>query len=323
MISPLSTHPTFAILLSADARNLKMFILKILLTFVTFAVVVTDAIAQVNTTAQINTSVERAVPEDNLAYPVLLIIKNGKGSGFFLNTATVQYLVTANHVIAEDPSLFDPATKMYKPDAELQAISYSADPADTATRNVLKVNLHEVQTMGHLKVDPAADVAVMAIGSYQKMPINTTQLQFSTALPGATWSEVAAHGTVGVSIEAVKTLDQVLVGNDVIMYGYPTSLGLTPTPQLDPDRPLLRKGIVAGKNPLRHSIVLDCPAYLGDSGGPVFEIDRTFVQRTFRLIGVVEQYVPFTQTDARTFIMQTNSGYSIVTPMDAVLALIR
>lgn len=127
---------------------------------------------------------------------------------------------------------------------------------------------------------------------------------------------------MAVSREGVKPLNDVIVGNDVVLYGYPTSLGLQQIPQIDPLRPLLRKGIVAAKSLQRHSIMLDCPAYFGNSGGPVFEIDRTLTQISFRLIGVVTTYVPFIATDARTFMMQTNSGYSVATPIDAVLQFV-
>jgi hypothetical protein len=47
---------------------------------------------------------QRAIPDDNLAYPVLITLGNGSsGSGFFLNTSDAVYLVTAKHV------LFNPA----------------------------------------------------------------------------------------------------------------------------------------------------------------------------------------------------------------------
>ena len=46
----------------------------------------------------------RAMPDDNLAYPVLITLKTGGGSGFYLNAKTAIYLVTAKHV------LFDPNT---------------------------------------------------------------------------------------------------------------------------------------------------------------------------------------------------------------------
>src|ERR1700722_4487530 len=75
-----------------------------------------------------------AIPEDNLAYPVLITLKNGStGSGFFLNTSHATYLVTANHVIS-DPFIVDPKTKQYKPESEIELLSYSKDPSDT-TRN--------------------------------------------------------------------------------------------------------------------------------------------------------------------------------------------
>jgi hypothetical protein len=259
----------------------------------------------------------RAIPEDNLAYPVLIILPKGTGSGFYLDTPTTQYLVTANHVITDDASLIDPATKKYKADAAFKAISYSSNASNT-TPNVLSVNLHDLQSGGYLRADPANDVAVMTIGTLPKMPSTPQPV---SPVNGVIW--IQTFGTVGVSIDAVKTLDRVIVGNDVIMYGYPTSLGLKKLPQINPLRPLLRKGIVAGKDLQKHSIVLDCPAYFGDSGGPVFEIDREAFSANFRLIGMVDQYVPFVSTDARTFVMQTNSGYSIASPMDAVLELIK
>jgi hypothetical protein len=88
------------------------------------------------------------------------------------------------------------------------------------------------------------------------------------------------------------------------------------------DRPLLRKGIVAGKNPQRRSLILDSPIYFGDSGGPVFEIDRELLETRFRLIGVVREYVPFAESTCTSMQLQ-NSGYSVAAPMDAALNLIQ
>jgi S1-C subfamily serine protease len=264
---------------------------------------------------------ERAIPEDNLAYPVLIILNNGsKGSGFFLDTTTTQYLVTANHVIAEDADLIDPKKKTYKPDAEIEAISYSRDMTDTK-RNRVKINLHDLQSANNIHADITNDVVVITIGTVQTPP-STTQATSLTPVPGVTFEEMATLGTVGVALASVKRLDEVLIGNDVIVFGYPTSLGLQQLPQLDPDRPLLRKGIVAGKNLQRRSLILDCPIYFGDSGGPVFEIDRELLQTRFRLIGVVREYVPFAES-TRTSMQLENSGYSVAAPMDAVLNLIQ
>src|SRR6266576_20903 len=47
----------------------------------------------------------RAIPDDNLAYPMLITLKNGsQGSGFFLNAAQASFLVTARHVIFKQNS---------------------------------------------------------------------------------------------------------------------------------------------------------------------------------------------------------------------------
>src|ERR1039458_2489713 len=42
---------------------------------------------------------QRAIPEHNLAYPVLLTIGSTTGSGFYLNAPDSVYLVTAKHVL--------------------------------------------------------------------------------------------------------------------------------------------------------------------------------------------------------------------------------
>ena len=74
------------------------------------------------------------------------------------------------------------------------------------------------------------------------------------------------------------------------------------------------------------SVILDCPAYFGNSGGPVIEIDHpSFASTSYRVIGVVLDYVPFIQTgQAQTMVLSlaTNSGYSIIAPMDFVFELV-
>src|ERR1035437_6546772 len=62
--------------------------------FSIFALVVALVSLQCGAVAQ------RAIPDDNLAYPVLISVGNGSsGSGFFLNTNNAVYLVTSKHVL--------------------------------------------------------------------------------------------------------------------------------------------------------------------------------------------------------------------------------
>lgn len=144
-----------------------------------------------------------------------------------------------------------------------------------------------------------------------------------TPIPGVIVTSHATNGIVGVPEENMRMFSDVLIGNDAIIFGYPTSLSIKEAPQIDVNRPLLRKGIVAGVNMQTHSIILDCPVYFGNSGGPAVEIDHLpFGGEIVKMIGVVLQYVPY-QDGGMTFLIRANSGYSVVTPMDYVLKLVQ
>lgn len=263
---------------------------------------------------------QRILPADNLAYPVLITLKGGSGSGFYLSTPKTMYLVTAKHV------LFDPATQVLR-DSELELLSYSKDISDP-TPYVLTVGL---STLGkdNIAAHPTEDVAVVRIASFVANASDGEKTL--SMLPGVKIKEKTERTTsslLGGEVSIVKTFDQVLIGNEVVVFGYPTSLGLQALPQIDSHRPLLRKGIVAGNNPQKHSIILDCASYPGNSGGPVLQVEPLAFGSRFYLIGVISQFVPFAdvaihpqyQYSSATIV---NSGYSIATPMDFVLELIK
>jgi len=259
---------------------------------------------------------QRAIPEDNLAYPVLLTIGNSAGSGFYMNTPDTVYLVTAKHV------LFDPAQRLI--DSHLTLLSYSRDPKD-ATSNLVTADLTTLKASGDIKPHPTEDVVVVKLFTL-KPSDDPNKGSLIHPEPGVTIAQYATQGILGAKSDIVRLFADVIPGNDVMVFGYPSSLGLQQLPQVDIRRPLLRKGIVAGTNPDKHAIIIDCPSYFGNSGGPVVEIDREAFQLKLYIIGVVVQYVPFVQTGgSQTFMMQlaSNSGYSIVVPMDFVMELIK
>jgi len=132
---------------------------------------------------------------------------------------------------------------------------------------------------------------------------------------------------VSMSRDHVKRFADVLIANEIFIFGYPRSLGIKDIPQFDYDRPLLRRGIVAGKNEKLKTIIIDCPAYGGNSGGIVVEVDKQGLSRGFLVIGVLSQFVPFAEqwenkAHGYSNVEISNSGYSVIVPMDMVLELL-
>jgi len=80
------------------------------------------------------------------------------------------------------------------------------------------------------------------------------------------------------------------------------------------------------------SIILDCPVYAGNSGGPVLQVEQVGLraqglQIEFAVIGVVAEFVPVAEewlnkTHGYSNFEIGNSGYSVATPMDFVLEII-
>lgn len=174
--------------------------------------------------------------------------------------------------------------------------------------------------------NPSHDVAVLSIGVSTNVGTNTL-VAFHDGIVRKTPKQ-PNRGIVGVNLNNLKKFDEVLTGNDVFIFGYPTSLGIKQVPQLDYLRPLLRRGIVAGKNQISRTMVLDCPVYHGNSGAPVVEVESVNLTETaFRVVGVVTQWIPSEETWVNVnqgYSNSTlfNSGYSIAEPIDFALELL-
>ena len=131
------------------------------------------------------------------------------------------------------------------------------------------------------------------------------------------------------SPEIAKKYNEIIIGNDIYTFGFPTSIGIRKIPQIDYNIPLIRKGIIAGKNNSNSTIIIDCPVYQGNSGGPVVMVSKFGITGTeFTIIGIVSAWIPYEEVWVNTRTMQTNSelsnsGYSVVVPIDKVLEMIK
>ncbi len=103
----------------------------------------------------------RAIPDDNLAYPVLVSLDTGsKGSGFFLSTGTSVYLVTAAHVLFEDSS-------WNLRGRQVELLCYSKKPDETG-KNIIRLDLPVLVTEKRIRKHSTEDVAVVYVADVEE-----------------------------------------------------------------------------------------------------------------------------------------------------------
>ena len=257
------------------------------------------------------------LPEDNLAYPVQVLVQGGGGTGFFVRRDRDLFLVTARHV------LVNPVTgQLWSPETTLRALS--KDIKETAV-TVIHLNLAQLQDERQLRTDAIRDVAVMHLGTLRVDGVNTTA--------GAVITDKSKAGIIVAPFDYLTRYADVDISSQIFMLGYP-SIGVTGAAQIDRTKPLVRGGIVAGVNAALKTIIIDAPVNHGNSGGPVVQLSRT---NRLRIIGIATQFVPVPEdvlplgpgdasdppaSSSRTLLALGNSGYGVVASADAIIDLI-
>ena len=248
------------------------------------------------------------LPEDNLAYPVQLIVPGGGGTGFFVRRDRELFLVTARHV------LFDMATgQLHSREFTLRALSKDLKEAAVT---VMHVNAGQLQEARQIRADDRRDVAVVRLGTLRPERLDTT--------PGVVVSERSRGGIIVAPFDYLTRYANVDISSQIFMFGYP-SVGVSGFSQIDGSRPLVRGGIVAGLNPALKTIIIDAPVNHGNSGGPVVQLSRT---NKLRIIGIATQFVPVPEDVVgvkpgdSTIVALGNSGYGVVASADAIIELI-
>lgn len=262
------------------------------------------------------------LPQDNLNYPIRILVGDSSGSGFLIRHEDDVYMVTAKHVLYRH----DPTTNTFDLIAEEAQIScYPRTDAGIAdTPCIYRLNLSAISLSGDLKAHPSKDLVVVKIGSIQTVE---DKLALNLLAYVSTVQE-SAGVLVHYDMASSRRFAEVEVTNDVFVLGYPASLSTTEMRQINYDAPLARKGIIAGKNINNQSIILDCPVYGGNSGGLVLEINQAEPTTRIHLIGVVVQFVPFIEQWRNTRFPELqntslqNSGYSVALPVDNIYDLI-
>jgi hypothetical protein len=257
------------------------------------------------------------LPLNNLSYPVRILIGEFSGSGFLISYKKIVYLVTARHVIYQQ----DTITKNFIPYADkFKILCYTfTDNNIQRTPRIYEVDFNAFFGNQNIKTNNRADLVIVKLGTLNEK----LELMFT---PGVKKINDVSGALVHYVMSNSRKFDEVEITNDIFVLGYPSSLSTPEMKQIDYDSPLVRGGIVAGKNYGNKTLILDCPAYGGNSGGLVLEINMELGK--IHLIGVVTEFVPFIDRWRNVRFPNLyntnlqNSGYSVAIPVDCIYDLI-
>lgn len=250
---------------------------------------------------------------------VLIRHERGSGSGVVVADTNAVYLISARHVLIDvnklgEFSLIANQASIY---------SYKKD-AFAGSRDSFKLNLNYLTQNGDLIFDPKNDVVILRLAKVTSHKMGSAGFLSVTEKYSPGIIKLSNASLPGIYIDFLVSMDEVNPGDDAFMFGYPQSLKVG-TFDYDYERPLLRKGIVAGIDKNLQTIIVDCPSYQGNSGGPVFEFG--FRHEKISLIGIVSRSVLLVERMTNQYyqydnINVTNSGYTVVIPMQIVKNLI-
>ncbi|AHY56839.1 hypothetical protein BJS_08104 [Bradyrhizobium japonicum SEMIA 5079] len=222
------------------------------------------------------------------------------------------YLISAKHVLFKDSV-----------ETHRDALKIIALDAKTNKNVSYEIDCSQLFADGNLRKHSNADVAIARIANLNKRESQTDPgfINYGMSLVPGLIEDTKDSSIIGMNPAIAARIDNVKLGSDILLLGYPTSLA-------DPDffeksTPLLRTGVVAGIIG-NAKIVIDCPVYFGNSGGLVLRADTS---EPFTAIGVASRMVPFRENIySAEFRRQVgtrfeNSGYAIVEPMDRVFDL--
>jgi hypothetical protein len=264
-------------------------------------------------------------PQDPRTVPVFINLAegHGAGSGFLLRLSNSVYVITAKHVLFEPPEGTNVA-KLRAPRALLKTFSYvtRAGAKTNLSERILVLGLEKLLAAGEIRFSTNRDVALIRIE--EPSPANANMDRILSGV-----SFLTPEGSLEIqTLRAVCPLKKIEVAADVLMFGYPVALTGRLGELFDPTEPLLRKGIVAGINMEKKTVIIDCPSYSGNSGGPVLQVGHPSSDATdFKIIGIVSGFIPFEEewenkTMKYSHVIKSNSGYTVIEPIDIALDLV-
>lgn len=243
------------------------------------------------------------IHKTHVCYPALISSNNSSGTGFTLRYKGSIYFITAKHVLFNGDKLSSTKFEVLMQDQ------------DFFNNDVWIFNIDVEKLIAANNFYPSSGYDVCAF-KFSEI-VNETQVKTS---PGVSLISKGPTQTISILEEGLLQIEDVAIGNDIYVYGYPTSLSIDADKyQFNPNKPLIKRGIVAGLNLDLKTIILDCSVYPGNSGGPVIQASWISAEeQKHELIGVVIQFVPYHKDE-----IMHNSGYSVAVSIDVVIDMIK
>lgn len=234
---------------------------------------------------------------ENFSYAAFLSLDNGNstGSGFALTMSDKNYIITARHVLYDDKD-------------------------NLLCKSLLITSQHQLANSGEertLVIDDISAIKIIKSSSSDIIAIDINDMDLIRL-------ENEGEDIITIQKEEIDLFENIQVANSILVVGFPTSLYIEGM-FFDINKPLLRKGIVAGINKNEKTFIIDSPVFFGNSGGPILEYKGG---DEVKLIGIISRYVPFVtqwrNSRERAFIREdfSNSGYAICVPINEIMKLL-
>lgn len=244
-------------------------------------------------------------------------IYNPIGTGFIFTSNWI-YIVTAKHVLFNTSGTLNYTA--------IRVLFYGKTKGKEDLPAIYEIDLEKVLEYGHLRKSDR-DIASLKFGQL----IGDGRATMVTGIKDV--SEISTDTEKGALVQIENKncflYDELEETDDVIFFGFPSSLknhsGLYGSNvQFNVKKPLFRKGIIAGKNPDRKTLIVDGESHPGNSGGPVY----SWHNERLGFIGLITEYIPYIsiskdERDRITNVNIQNSGYSVLEPADEVIKFIQ
>jgi hypothetical protein len=252
--------------------------------------------------------------ESNILPTGQILLGAASGSGILVASDKGIYFVTAKHNLFNDEILID----------SISTIKFHSTDFENEEPKIISVNNLELITTKNLRVSSKQDICVikLATSEIQDTASGKSIIKYLNGVKRI--GKSLSYSPFPLYIKKYLLRKELYLGDEVLTAGFPSSLGLTRHPQFDYDKPLIKRGSVAGLSSKYETFIIDSHVYGGNSGGPVFIERVDFKSYTIYLAGIAVEYIPFVSKSVKSkdIFLQTSS-YAVIVPIDYALELIK